>query len=308
MDGGAASCPIGGTGTVLAASPAAQNHFGFMKENLRVGEAGNPGPRGDSFRAWLDRSLAREDEANRINSCMEADSIHRWLRNHGELEANRYDNELLNMIWRHGDPGENQPSSDMERWHYPGPREDLLRAYLEFTLAREEEASWLHSNMVADSIRRRQRDHEEHEENRYEEELINKIWRQSSEEEVWRPARPKATTRRKDSFRARSGSANLGSGAGSREIEGDDPAVTDGEAAAEAQPATSGAGGAGKGGPNSHDGHSRQEHRPGRGSRGDSSDRAVKIPRQTRQAMAGAGGDGSQVETQELPGETGTPI
>ena len=162
----------------------------------------------------------------------------------------------------------------------------------------------------------------------YVEELINKIWTQSSEEEVWRPARPKATTRRKDSFRARSGSANLGSGAGSREIEGDDPAVTDGEAVAaprtlqkapgsqgtgkapapEAQPATSGAGGAGKGGPNSHDGHSRQEHRPGRGSRGDSSDRAVKIPRQTRQVMAGAGGDGSQVETQELPGETGTPI
>ena len=129
------------------------------------------------FRDYLERAIARDDEANRTTTSMGTDCIHTWLRNQGEDEANRDANELLNMIWRHGDPAENHPSSRMERWHYPGSRDDLFCAYIESTLARAEEASWLHAEAQADSLRKRQRDYDEHEDLEYEKELITKIRR-----------------------------------------------------------------------------------------------------------------------------------
>ena len=129
------------------------------------------------FPDYLERAIARVDEADRNTTSMGTDTIQTWLRNQGEDEANRYAHELLNMIWRHGDPVENQPSSSMERWHYTGSRDDLFRAYIELTLARAAEASWLQAEAVADSLRKRRRDYDEHEDLEYEEELITKIRR-----------------------------------------------------------------------------------------------------------------------------------
>ena len=127
------------------------------------------------FRDYLEKAIIRADEANRNTTSMGADTMQTWLRNQGEVEASRYANELINMIWRHGDPVQNQPSSSMERWHYTGTRDDLLGAYIELTLARTAEATRLAVEVEADDLRKRAREYDEHEDLEYEEHLITKI-------------------------------------------------------------------------------------------------------------------------------------
>ena len=129
----------------------------------------------DLFRDYLEKAIIRADEANRDTTSMGADTMQTCLRNQGEDEASRYANELIGMIFRHGNPAQNQPSSSMDRWHYTGTRDDLLGAYIELTLARTAEATRLAVELEADDLRKRVREYDEHEDLEYEEHLITKI-------------------------------------------------------------------------------------------------------------------------------------
>ena len=127
------------------------------------------------FRDYLEKVISRADEAKRDTTSMGADTMLTWVRNQGELEAIHYANELITMIWRHGVPLEDQPSSSTERWHFAGTRDDLLGAYVELTLARTAEATRLALQVDADDRRKSAREYNEHEDLEYEEYLISKI-------------------------------------------------------------------------------------------------------------------------------------